>query len=114
MNYVLVDHEQNDLCDSYIVEFVHDATENYYERGKYGYRNFNVTKPPLFLLKVLKLLLFYLPMLLLCASFIYFFIRFLCIGSGLDLNMFHICFLMLSFASIQISYVSIIKFIMPS
>jgi hypothetical protein len=25
------------LCDIYIVEFVHDATENYYERGKYGW-----------------------------------------------------------------------------
>jgi hypothetical protein len=23
-------------CDIYIVDFVHDATENYYERGKYG------------------------------------------------------------------------------
>ena len=31
-----VDHEKNALCDSYIVEFIHDATENYYERGKYG------------------------------------------------------------------------------
>jgi hypothetical protein len=24
-------------CDIYIVEFVHDATKNYYERGKYGF-----------------------------------------------------------------------------
>jgi hypothetical protein len=23
-------------CDIYIVEFVHDAAKNYYERGKYG------------------------------------------------------------------------------
>jgi hypothetical protein len=23
-------------CDIYILEFVHDTTENYYERGKYG------------------------------------------------------------------------------
>ena len=38
MNYVIVDHEKYALCDSYIVEFVHDATENYYERGKYGCR----------------------------------------------------------------------------
>jgi hypothetical protein len=30
--------------DIYIVEFVHDATENYYERGKYGCWNFHVTK----------------------------------------------------------------------
>jgi hypothetical protein len=28
---MLVDHEKNALCDSYIVEFIHDATENYYE-----------------------------------------------------------------------------------
>ena len=32
---MLVDHENNALCDSYIVEFIHDATENYYERGTY-------------------------------------------------------------------------------
>ena len=35
-NYVLVDHEKHALCDSYIVEFIRDDTENYYERGKYG------------------------------------------------------------------------------
>ena len=28
---MLVDHEKDALCDSYIVEFHHDATENYYE-----------------------------------------------------------------------------------
>ena len=61
-NFMHETHDKNALCDSYIVEFVHDATENYYERGKYGCRNFHVTKTPLFLLKVLKLLLFYLPM----------------------------------------------------
>ena len=43
-SYVFVDHEKHALCDSYVVEFVHDATENYYERGKYGCRNFHVTK----------------------------------------------------------------------
>ena len=26
-----VDHEKNDLCDGYIVEFIHYDTENYYE-----------------------------------------------------------------------------------
>ena len=61
-NYVFVDHEKHDLCDSYIVEFIHDATENYYERGKYGCRSFHGTKTPLYVLKVLKLLLFHLPM----------------------------------------------------
>src|SRR3954463_13502419 len=59
---VLVGHEQYDLCDSYILDVVHDATENYFERGKFGCRNFHVTKTPLFMLKVLKLFLFYLSM----------------------------------------------------
>ena len=31
--FLHVDHDENALCDSYIVEFIHDATENYYERG---------------------------------------------------------------------------------
>ena len=60
---VLVGHEQHDLCDSYILDVVHDKTENYFERGKFGYRNFHVTKTPLLLLKLLKLFLFHLPML---------------------------------------------------
>ena len=51
-NYVFVDHENHALCDSYIIEFVHDATESYYEREKYGYKSFQVTKTPLFMLKV--------------------------------------------------------------
>lgn len=34
--YMFMDHEKHALCDSYIVEFVHEATENYYERGKHG------------------------------------------------------------------------------
>jgi hypothetical protein len=37
------------------------------------------------------------PYLLLCASLIYFPIRFLCIGSGLDLSVFYISSLMLFF-----------------
>ena len=59
---VLVDHEKHALYDSYIVEFIHEATENYYERGKYGCRSFHGIETPLYVLKVLKLLLFYLPM----------------------------------------------------
>src|SRR5215213_6791734 len=54
---------KNALCDTYIVEFVHDASENYYEREKYGCRNFHVTKTRLYMLKFLKLHLFYLSML---------------------------------------------------
>jgi hypothetical protein len=55
---------KEDECAIYIIEFVHNATENYYERGKYGCWNSHVTKTPLFILKVPKLLLFYLPILI--------------------------------------------------
>ena len=48
-----VDHAENILCDSYFVEFSYDSTCNYYERGKYGCRNFQVTKLPLFMLRSL-------------------------------------------------------------
>ena len=41
------------LCDRYIVEFVNNATENCYEKGKYGCWSSHVTKTPLFLLQVL-------------------------------------------------------------
>ena len=43
---VLVGHAQYDLCDSYILDVVHDTTENYFERGKFGCRNFHVAKTP--------------------------------------------------------------------
>ena len=46
-------HEENILCDGYIIEFDYDPTWNYYERGKYGCRNFHVTKLPLFMLRLL-------------------------------------------------------------
>ena len=62
-NFMHVAHDKDVSCDSYIVNFIHDATESYYERGKYGCRNFHVTKTPLYVLKFLKLHLFYLPML---------------------------------------------------
>ena len=42
-----VDRVENILCDNYFVEFSYDATCNYYERGKYGCRNFHVIKFPL-------------------------------------------------------------------
>ena len=59
---MLVDHEKNALVAGYIVEFIHDATENYYEGGIYACRNCNNIKFPLYVLKVLKLYLFCLPM----------------------------------------------------
>ena len=48
-----VDHLENMLCDSYFFEFDYDTTCNYYERGKYGCRNFHVTKLPLVMLRLL-------------------------------------------------------------
>jgi hypothetical protein len=93
-----VARDTNVLCDSYIVNFIHNATESYYERGKHGFMHLNDIKFPLFMLKILKLHLFCFPML--AAAFMTcFFTRFFFIGSGLDLVVFHICFLMLSFAS---------------
>ena len=44
---------ENILCDSYFVEFANDPTCNYYDRGKYGCRNFHVTKLPLVMLRLL-------------------------------------------------------------
>ena len=35
----LEDHEKNDLCDGYIVEIIHYATENYYEGGIHACRS---------------------------------------------------------------------------
>ena len=58
-----VDHEKNALGAGYIVEFIHDATENYYEGGIYACRNCNNIKFPLYVLKILKLCLFCFPML---------------------------------------------------
>ena len=64
INYFMhVAHDKNVLCDSYIVNFIHDATESYYERGKHSFMYLNNIKFPLFMLKFLKLHLFYFPML---------------------------------------------------
>ena len=45
---MLVDHEKNALGAGYIVEFIHDATENYYEGGIYACRSCNNIKFPLY------------------------------------------------------------------
>ena len=52
------------LCDSYIIEFAYDPSCNYYDRGKYGCRNFHVTKLPLVMLRLLLFLSSSLHMLL--------------------------------------------------
>jgi hypothetical protein len=46
-NYFMhVAHDNNVLCDSYIVNSIHDATESYYERGKHGFMHLNNIKFP--------------------------------------------------------------------
>ena len=60
---MLVDHEKNALCAGYMVEFIHDATELFYEGGIYAFRSCNNIKFPLYVLKILKLCLLCLPML---------------------------------------------------
>jgi hypothetical protein len=62
-SFMYVTHDKNVLCDSYIVNIIHDATESYYERGKHGFMHLNNIKSPLFMLKILKLHLFCFPML---------------------------------------------------
>ena len=93
---MLVDHEKNVLGAGYIVEFIRDATENYYEGGIYACMNCNNVKFPLYVLKILKLCLFCLPMLVDYCSHRLFAHKSLCIGSGLGLNVLVICFMMLS------------------
>ena len=48
---MLLCHEKNALCDGYIVEFLHDATENYYGGGIYACRNCNNIKFPLYVFR---------------------------------------------------------------
>ena len=45
---MLVDHEKNALGAGYIVEFIHDATENYYDIGSYASTYCNNIKFPLY------------------------------------------------------------------
>jgi hypothetical protein len=46
------------LCDSYVINSIHEATESNYERGKHGLMDLNNIEFPLFLLEFLKLYLF--------------------------------------------------------
>ena len=93
---MLVDHEKNALGAGYIVEFIHDATENYYEGGTYAFRNCNNIKFPLYVLKILKLCFFAFLCLLIIVPISCLLTKSLCVGSGLDLNFLVIFFMMLS------------------
>ena len=93
---MLMHHENNALGAGYIVEFIHYATENYYEGGIYACRNCNDIKFPLYVLKVLKLCLFCPPTLVIIVTIRCLITKSLCIGSVLDLNVLVIFFMMLS------------------
>ena len=97
-NYVLVDQENLVLSYNYIGGFVYDATENYYERKNYGCRSSHVTKTPLFMLKVLKLRLLYLPILNALCFMDLFSYKMPMHRKRVDLNVFDIFFMMLSCA----------------
>jgi hypothetical protein len=62
-SFMHVAHDKKVLCDSYIINSIHDATKIYYERGKHGFMDLNNIKFPLFFLEFLKLHLFCLPVL---------------------------------------------------
>ena len=112
-NFMHVAHDKNVSCDSYIVEFVHDATENLYERGQYGCRDFHVTKTPLFLLKILKLRLSCFPMLIALCLHDLFNYKIPFHRKWVRLKSVSYLLLMLSFASTLISCESIIKITEP-
>jgi hypothetical protein len=61
-SFMHVSHDRDVLCDSSIINSIHDATESYYERGKHGLMDLNNIEFPLFLLQFLKLYLFCHPM----------------------------------------------------
>jgi hypothetical protein len=61
--FMHVAHDRDALCDSYVVNSIHDVTESYYERGKHGLKDLNNIEFALFMLQFLKLYLFCLPIL---------------------------------------------------
>jgi hypothetical protein len=62
-SFMHVAHDKIVLGDSYIVNFIHDATKSNYEIEKHGFMHLNNIKFHLFMLKILKLHLFCFPML---------------------------------------------------
>jgi hypothetical protein len=47
-SFMHVAHDRDALCDSYVVNYIHDATESYYERGKHVLMDLNNIEFPLF------------------------------------------------------------------
>jgi hypothetical protein len=54
--FVHVARDRDVLCDRYIVNSTHDATESYFERGKHGLMDLNNIKFPLFRASPLRVL----------------------------------------------------------
>ena len=99
--------------DSYIVEFAYDPTCNYYEGGKYGRRNFHVTKLPLFMLRLLSSLSSSLHMIVFaCLAHLFAYnmpmhrkyVRLRCVC-----HMFHDALFALQFLSLNVSIIKIIN-----
>jgi hypothetical protein len=61
-SFMHVAHDRDALYDGYVVNSIHDATERYYERGKYVLMDLHNIKFPFFMLQILKWHLFYLSM----------------------------------------------------
>jgi hypothetical protein len=106
-SFMHVAHDKNVLGDNYIVNFIHDATESYYERGKHGFMHLNSIKSPLFMLKVLMLHLFCLPMLVSSCFNNLFSYKIPLHRKWVRLKSVSYLLFMLSFASTLIYYVSI-------
>src|SRR4051794_7446450 len=108
INYFMhVDHDKNFSADAYIVEFINDATESYYERGKHGYIHLNNIKFPLYKFKFLKFHLFCLPMLATLCFIDLFFYKIPLHRKWVRLKCVSYLLLDALFSSIHITYVSI-------
>src|SRR3954465_1473333 len=105
--FMHMDHGKNVSGDGYIVDFINDATESYYERGKHGYIHLNNIKFPLYMFKVLKFHLFCLPMLATLCFIDLFFYKIPSHRKWARLKCVSYLLLNALFFSIHITYVSI-------
>src|SRR3954466_3040156 len=99
--------DKNVSGDGYIVDFINDASESYYERGKHGYMHPNNIKFPLFMLKILKFYFFCLPMLATLCFIDLFFYKIPLHRKWVRLKCVSYLLLDALFSSIHITYVSI-------
>src|SRR4051795_13601052 len=100
-------HDKNFSGDGYIVDFINDATESYYERGKHGYIHLNNIKFPLYMFKFFKFHLFCLPMLAILCFIDLFFYKIPLHMKWVRLKCVSYLLLDALFSSIHITYVSI-------